>query len=332
MFNRWLDDWDERQVVEGLKSTLPLPFSFGSNCIFPYRPEYGKKDDFFKSIDTIDAQEFYNINESREVDFKYHDKWLTFSSDTVTELERNNTVWSKVTESGSREKALVLFHHWGASERFAILANFFAKRGITVVEMALPYHLERGLASQGDSNKFVSANVGQTVQSLQQAVLDGRRVVQFLESQGYDSISVLGISLGSWVAGFVAAHDTKVSKVSLFMTAGNVADVVWSGRTTEQIKDELEKNITLGELRRSWEIINMENCASGLARSDLELQIVLAKRDTVIRPEISQSFVESLKLANASPKISYLNCGHYSFGLPIFGLRAGLRLLRFLKV
>ena len=75
----------------------------------------------------------------------------------------------------------------------------------------------------------------------------------------------------------------------------------------------------------------MENYAHSLARSDLDLHVVLAKRDKVVFPELSERFMQRLKDAGARPTILELNCGHYSLAMPPYILSAGLSLKRFLR-
>lgn len=68
-----------------------------------------------------------------------------------------------------------------------------------------------------------------------------------------------------------------------------------------------------------------------LARPDLDLHVVLAKRDKVVLPELSERFMQRLKDAGAKPKILKLNCGHYSLAVPPYILLAGLSAKRFLS-
>jgi hypothetical protein len=138
------------------------------------------------------------------------------------------------------------------------------------------------------------------------------------------------MSLGSWVAGLVAAHEPAVSKASLFLTAGSLADMVWTGRATLLIRESLEPYIEFTDLNRAWRILNLETYAEKLSRPDLDLQIVLAKRDTVVLPELSERLLGSLKKAGAKPDILNLNCGHYSLSLPPHIIFAGWRLKRLL--
>ena len=157
------------------------------------------------------------------------------------------------------------------------------------------------------------------------------KLIRWLKGEGYRKIAVLGMSLGSWIAGLIAAHDLAVSKASLFLTAGSLADMVWTGRATRSIRDSLEPEIELTDLRRAWGPLNLENYARSLARPDLDLHVVLAKRDKVVLPELSERFMQRLKDAGARPNILELNCGHYSLAIPPYILFAGLSLKRFLS-
>ncbi|MBP2450018.1 pimeloyl-ACP methyl ester carboxylesterase [Rhizobium leguminosarum] len=109
------------------------------------------------------------------------------------------------------------------------------------------------------------------------------------------------------------------------------ADMVWTGRATRTIRSSLEPEIELADLRRAWGPLNLENYADRLARPDLDIQMVLARRDAVVMPELSESLLRSLKNAGGRPQILKLNCGHYSLGKLPYILYAGLSLKGFLS-
>lgn len=142
---------------------------------------------------------------------------------------------------------------------------------------------------------------------------------------------MLGMSLGSWIAGLIAAHDLAVSKASLFLTADSLAEMVWTGRATHSIRQSLEPDVDLAELRRAWSPLDLTNCSARLARPGLDLQIVLAKRDKVVVPVLSHRFLQKMESIGAKPTVLRLNCGHYSLALPPYILVAGLSLKRFLS-
>jgi hypothetical protein len=107
--------------------------------------------------------------------------------------------------------------------------------------------------------------------------------------------------------------------------------MVWTGRATRSIRESLETEIELADLRRAWGPLDLENHAHGLARPGLDLQLVLARRDKVVLPALSQRFIQRLKGAEVRPHILELNCGHYSLAIPPYILLAGLSLKRFLS-
>ena len=333
MYHSWLDRWDERRARRGEEGKHPTAFALDAELAFPGAGKVRSIDEFCVLAEAALAdQSFFEAPSGDDEGFQRQGDWITYPSDITTAVEENNKVWAKVTESGSLDQALVVFHHWNAKTRNGQLARFFSRRGTTVVEIAMPYHFERSRPGSTHADYMLSANLGRTIQSVRQAVLDGRKLIQWLKSNGYRNISVLGMSLGSWVAGLIAADDLAVSRASLFLTAGSLADMVWTGRATRSIRDSVEPIIELTDLRKAWGPLNIENYVKLLARPGLDLHVVLAKRDKVILPELSARFMHKLMGAGARPTVLQLNCGHYSLAMPPYILQAGLSLRRFVSL
>ena len=332
MYHSWLDRWDERRAQCGNAVKKETPFVLDAQLAFPCleREEIGI-DEFCDLAERAAADaSFLNEPTGADLDFTWQNGWIDFPSSVSTETAENNLVRAKVTQSQSRKKALIVFHHWNANMRYGHIAKFLSRRGITVVQIARPYHFERSRPGTQFADYMLSPNLGRTIQSVRQAVLDGRKLIRVLEHRGYVQISVLGMSLGSWVAGLVAAKDPAVKKAALFLTAGSLADMVWTGRATEHIRASLAGQIDVTQLNSAWSPLNLENYVGQLARPGLELQIVLARRDTVVLPHLSERLVAKLRQAGAKPDVLALNCGHYSFALPPYILRTGLRTSRLL--
>jgi len=327
-----LDGWDERRARRGEQWKKVADFVLDAELAFPGARKITSIEEFCALADQALADPaFFDAAAECNQGFERKDEWLRFPSDILTDIEQNNVVLAKITESGSFDQAMVIFHHWNASAWNRQIANLFSQRGITVVEIAMPYHFERKRAGSVYADYMLGPNLGRTIQSVRQAVVDGRKLIHWLKQQGYRDIAVLGMSLGSWVAGLIAAHDLNVAKASLFLTAGSLADMVWTGRATRSIRDSLQSVIDLTDLRAAWGPLNLENYAKKLARPDLDLHVVLAMRDRVVLPELSQRFMQRLKDFDARPYILELNCGHYSLAVPPYILLAGLSLRRFLS-
>ncbi|MDW9817123.1 dienelactone hydrolase-related enzyme [Sinorhizobium meliloti] len=332
MYHSWLDRWDERRARRGEEAKTTTAFVLDAGRAFSGAKKVETLDEFCVFADkAVSDPSFFEPPRGDGQGFERQNGWIKFPSEISTDVEENNVVWAKITESGSLDQALVIFHHWNASARNRQIARFFSQRGTTVVEIAMPYHFERSRPGSLYADYMLSSNLGRTIQSVRQAVWDGRKLIRWLKSEGYREVSVLGMSLGSWVAGLIGAHDPAVSKVSLFLTAGSLADMVWTGRATRSIRGSLEPVIELTDLRRAWGPLNLENYTHNLARSDFELHVVLATRDKVVLPELSRRFIQKLKDAGARPNVLELNCGHYTLAMPPYILLAGLSLKRFLS-
>jgi len=332
VFLKLLDRWDESRAVRGEQAKSLEDFVVGSELAFPQAGAGLSFDEFCGWADTAKADPaYYDMPAGYAPRIDAEDGWLRFPSAVQSHMPANDRVTAKITQNGPSQRALIVFHHWNASSRQSALAGYFARLGWTVVEVSMPYHFERSRPGAAHADYMLSANVGRTLQSVRQAVLDGRAVVRWLADRGFRQIAVLGMSLGSWVAGLVAAHDPAVSKASLFLTADSLADMVWSGRATRAIRQSLEPAVDLSGLRRAWGPADLGCYAQRLARSDLNLHVVLARRDTVVLPDLTRRFVGQLQAAGADPVLKELPCGHYSLALPPFGLMAGLSLKRFLE-
>lgn len=333
MLHSWLDRWDESNARRGDASKALADFVLNAERAFPPAPQASDVAAFNDLSERAAGDPaFFDPPPTRPTDgVESEDGWITFSTSLPSGVERNDTVRAKVTMARESDHALIVFHHWNARARKPLLARYFARRGLTVAEMALPFHLERSRPGASNADDMLSPNLGRTLGSMRQAVLDGRQLVAILKGRGYGTISVLGMSLGSWVAGLVAAHDEAVERAALFLTAGSLADMVWTGRATQHIRASLEGRIDPADLRRAWRPLDLGHHANRLARPGLELLIVLAKRDTVVQPSLSEELVTKLGAAGGRPEVLHLNCGHYSLSLPPYVFRAGRGALGLLK-
>ncbi|WP_142665134.1 RcgR family putative quorum lactone hydrolase [Paracoccus laeviglucosivorans] len=330
MSRNWLDHWDERRARRGERAKGDAHFELRPDLAFPKSDFLGGLSYFCTRAEWAAANPSYYGPAHTGNGFVEIGDFLTFPSSVKTDVAANNLVTVKLTQSSSRARAVVVFHHWNAKRRAGLLAGYLARSGLTVAEVALPYHLERSRPGATHADFMLSASLGRTLQSFRQAVADGRDLIRWLQGEGYSEISVLGMSLGSWVAGLVAAHEPGVRNAALCLSAGSLADMVWTGRATRNIRAGLEPHLDLPTLRRAWAPLDLEAFADRLCRNSLDLQITLAKRDTVVRPELSESFIESLRAAGGDPEIRAHNCGHYSLSLPPFGPRVAYDLRRFL--
>ncbi len=332
MYYRWLDRWDERRLRRRDDVKQVTGLELDTHLVFPTHEYAGNLESFCESAELAAArsEKFFSLPDPIG-DASVDGQWIRFHSTIPTGIAENDLVHAKVTKAASGDHAVIIFHHWNATSRSGSLARFLARQGLAVVEIAMPYHLERARPGSHLADAMLSPNLGRTLQSVRQAVVDGRQLIRILQRMGYRHVSVFGISLGSWVAALVAAHDPLVRKASLFLSAGSLADMVWTGGATRHIRASLDGKMGIADLRRAWSPLSLANHAARLSRPDLGVQLVLAKRDRVVLPALSEEFICQLRAAGASPCVKWLNCGHYSLSLPHYAISAGLDAARFLN-
>ena len=127
---------------------------------------------------------------------------------------------------------------------------------MTALRLTLPYHQERKPPDIERAEHLVSSNIGRTIQSMRQAVLDTRAAVRWLKLQGFERIGILGTSIGSCTAFLAFAHDPDINVGTFNHVSGYFADVVWQGISTQHVRQGIESELTLEELREFWRPIS----------------------------------------------------------------------------
>ena len=190
--------------------------------------EYSKKmvansDEFFHLPEITDFQ--------TTVDSRLPTLNLSWTSAVETPSIENNTAYATFfPHIENKKSAVVVLPHWNAKAgTYFDLCKFFNKVGVSALRLTLPYHEERMPPELERADYLVAPNVGRTLQSLRQSVVDTRAAVRWLKEQGYEKVGVVGTSIGSCVGFFAFAHDAAIDAGVFNHVSGYVADVVWAG-------------------------------------------------------------------------------------------------------
>ena len=206
-----------------------------------------------------------------------------------------------------------------------------ARLGIGALRLSLPYHDFRMPAELERADYAVSSNIGRTIDAARQAVIDTRCCVDWLEQQGFESIGIVGTSLGSCYAYLASVHDARL-KVNVFNHCSTyVADVVWEGLSTQHIRQGLESNVTLEQLREAWDVISPPNYVERYARMGKKPQFLYARYDTTFPTRFSEQVVAKARELGFEHRAIAMPCGHYSLGETPFKFIAGYHICNFLK-
>jgi dienelactone hydrolase len=258
---------------------------------------------------------------------------LTWTSGITTTSSENNTVYAHYFPAKGTKSAVLILPHWNAKAgSYFDLARIFNRFGISALRMTMPYHEERNPPECNRADYLVAPNVGRTLQSLRQAVVDARSAVSWLKDQGYEKIGVMGTSIGSCVGFFAFVHDMRIDAGVFNHVSGYPADVVWHGITTYHVKEGLEGNITLDELREYWLPISPMSYLGKLAAQPPRPQrYIYGLYDLSFPVDLSRDIIRELRRRHIKHSEVRIPCGHYTLGELPWVWYDGWKIVSFLR-
>jgi hypothetical protein len=250
-------------------------------------------------------------------DFDLNGDILTWTSAINTPSPENNTAFATYFPHETNKKSAVLvLPHWNAKAgTYFDLCKFFNKVGLSALRLTLPYHEERMPPELERADYLVAPNVGRTLQSLRQSVVDTRSAVAWLKQQGYEKVGIVGTSIGSCVGFFAFVHDMSIDAAVFNHVSGYVADVVWNGLSTYHVKQGIGDNVELEELREYWLPISplayMEKLA---ALPERPQRYIYTLYDLSFPVDLSRDVMRELRRRKIKHSKAAIPCGHYTLG------------------
>ncbi|MCA1635546.1 MAG: abhydrolase domain-containing 18 [Acidobacteria bacterium] len=237
------------------------------------------------------------------------------------------------SSSSRPRRAVVVLPQWNAdAESHVALCRVFNRFGIAALRLTLPYHEERRPPELERADYLVCSNVGRTLQSVRQAVLDARAGVAWLKNRGYERIGIVGTSIGSCTAFLAFAHDADIKAGVFNHVSGYFADVVWHGISTRHVRAGLEGSLTLEELREAWLPISPMPFAGRLLKMPPRpLRFIAARHDLTFPADLSREVIARVKSLGVPLDESWLPCGHYTSGERPWVYLDGWKIVSFMR-
>jgi hypothetical protein len=252
--------------------------------------------------------------------------FLRFTSAVRTPYPENDAVNARWYESagnrgqgiGSRKpkQAMIVMPQWNA-DAFShnVLCEMFNRFGISCLRLSKPYHDVRRPKELERSDYAVSANVGRTIAATRQAVADIRSCIDWLNSQGYEQIGVLGTSLGSAYAFIAAAMDARIRVCAFNHVSTQFGDVVWTGQSTRHVKAAFEHaGLTQDQVRAMFAGVSPMSYMEAFAANPRRSLVVYARYDLTFVLKYSLDVVKNFQLHGMDYVAKVLPCGHYTTG------------------
>lgn len=334
----------ERWHVARESNRHARPFEWGTEFL---SDEKMNGDDSRRILDrhtervTRESADFYSLP-SPVGDYRLTGDRLQWTSAVRTPSPENNIALarffpSKRMQNGERateKRAVVVLPQWNAQPQSHVaLCRLLNRFGIAALRLTLPYHEARRPPELERADHLVSANIGRTIQSVRQAVLDTRAAVQWLGEQGYERIGIIGTSIGSCVGFLAFVHDPRIKTGVFNHVSGYFADVVWHGLSTQHVRAGFGESVTLEELRQWWLPISPLAYIEKLKRDDTRrpLRFIAARYDLVFPVNLSREVIHAVQQTRAPVDVSWVRCGHYSSGENPFKYIYGWKIISFLR-
>ncbi|MEP7354664.1 MAG: abhydrolase domain-containing 18 [Acidobacteriota bacterium] len=346
LYARWMSDW-ENDLCSRATNRVVRPFDWGLEWTkqWPGATPYPADQDAHAYLKALNEAVIANSDQffgySTPTDFSLEEApgtrpLLRFTSPVATPYPENNLVHAQwypaEAKPGRRKVAAIVLPHWNASlGQHGALCAGIAKFGMSAMRLSLPYHDYRMPAELERADYAVSSNIARTIDATRQAVLDIRCATDWLEQQGYESIGIVGTSLGSCYAFLASTHDPRL-KVNVFNHCSTYfADVVWEGLSTQHIRQSLEPAISLDQLRDAWKVISPPYFIDRYAKLGKKPLFMYARYDTTFPFRFSQQVVDKARELGFEHKAVVLPCGHYTLGETPFKFMAGYQIINHLK-
>ena len=294
---------------------------------------YCRPEDFRierREIQVFSTREVPDPTLEEKVRGKYAD-FLRFTSPIRTPYPENNLANARWFPARGR-RAIVLLPHWNSDAlAYTGLCHALNLIGISVLRLSMPYHDIRMPAEIRRADYAVSANIGRTLDSVRQGVVDVRCCLDWLEQEGFNRLGIVGTSLGSCYAFLAAAHDPRIRVAAFNHASTYFADVVWHGQSTRHIRAGLETKIDVDRLRQLWAAISPMSYFDQFSRYQRKSLVVYAKYDLTFLPEFSRAIVGEFVRHRLEHKVVVLPCGHYTIGETPYKYMDGWQIASFLR-
>ena len=331
LYSRWMDAWERKLATRDTNRKI-RQFEWGVDWLTGAHAN-GDSPQILKEFvcsALADSDRFFDYE--KPSDYNLENGVLRFTSAVASPCPKNNTVYADFFPAvrGPRRAVIVLPQWNSGADGHVGLCKLLNRFGITALRMSLAYHDRRMPPELERADYHCSANIGRTIHANRQSVIDARSCLDWLASQGYERLGILGTSLGSNVAFITLAHDKRIRTGVFNHVSMYFSDVVWTGLSTQHIRTAFGADISQEQLRRYWSVISPAAYLDRLTRRPGKNLLIWARHDSTFLPEYSLQVLKHFRENHLPHEVFTLPCGHYTTGQFPFNLLDGVVMTRFL--
>jgi hypothetical protein len=335
-FENYIAKFEEKKAQKEVPNKDKATFEFGLDKL-----SLCKSGDESQKIDKLkqysqnamaDRLRFFEVPQSVDPIYESNNR-VILKSALETEEAKNNYIHLDRFASKSSDQIVLILPFWNCeNEGLNPLAKAISKFGISSAAMTLPYHGDRMPGSMNYAEGMFSPNIGLTIRSIRQAVMDVRATVKWLKMSGYKRVDLMGVSMGSMIAKIVSILEKEVHSLVACLGGSHIANFSREGIATEHIQREVSKRISFEDLETMWSIVSpISHLKEGLINSKLRQLCITAKYDQVVPEKRGLEYIQMSNEKNIETEWLSLPCGHYSFSNSLVTSYSFFQMMRFLK-
>ncbi len=334
----------EHKLAQRDKNRIVRPFEWGASFV----ANDTNNDDESRHFITQYTQEILQRSEEFYAlpfikDYKLAGDQLTWTSAVQTSSAENNLVHARffpaLAPKGNEKvkrpsRAVIVLPQWNADAASHVeLCRLLNRFGISALRLTLPFHEARRPPELERADHLISSNIGRTIQSMRQAVLDARAAITWLkEHRGFERIGIIGTSIGSCAGFLTFAHDERLDAAVFNHVSGYFADVTWHGISTQHVRQGFGDEVTLDELREFWLPISPVPYIPRLLKiRPRPMRFIAARHDLTFPAHLTRDVIAEVKRHNIPIDVAWLPCGHYTSGEAPWKYLDGWKIVTFIR-
>ncbi len=327
MYSRLIRNWEVRLAHSYGRDHVPLPFRVGADCWRDEFPSIAGQDDIEGLMAVADEwvsdPERFLPRIPGDVPFTVKDGLIEYPSRGVTSEVRNRTGYIAYRPLRKGCPMVLAVPAWN-TERWKLKTLLPSVRqcGFGGASLSLPYQDERQPETWKYAQALICSDLGRTMRSMQQSVLDTMDAVGILRQLGHERIVLVGFSVGSAVVNMLDAFDPRPTGVICVLCGDDFTQCVMQGISTRHVRKSIEPNLDMERLQRVWRPLSASTYVHRLRDMPRPLRVMLTSHyDFTFPVETGRRLRAQFEQHEVPHEWREMGCGHYTLSCAPFSLR-----------
>ena len=221
-------------------------------------------------------------------------KFLQWRSPVKSAFPENDIARARIFLSplGLRARTVIFLHALMSAHDFGYcrIAARLNCRGWNAVLMHLPYHYSRVPRGHFNGALALTANLPQNAETLRQAVIEVRQMMDFFRVNGCREFGLIGTSYGGWVGALLSFLESDFRFVALLQPIADIEHAIWESPASRTIRRTLlAAGIKRGVSRRHAHLTSPLDGQPACDRK--RILIVAGEHDTITPPSVLKELI-----------------------------------------